>query len=109
MAPAAISAATTGADSGRVVFKGGAGGRGRQAGHVDIVLHREGNAVERQPGKLAGPVRQLLCLGDQFGFRPAGDPDGIVAIFGNAREDLGDDTGGRRVARLIGGPEARDI
>jgi len=67
-----------------------AGGGGRQAGHVDVVLHRERDAVERQRIDLAAPLVEPVGLGAQDRFGDARDPDLVVAGGGNAFQDFVD-------------------
>ena len=50
----------------RLVGEARAGGGRRQAGDVDIVLHREGHAVERQPVDLAAPCIEPHRRGPQM-------------------------------------------
>ena len=67
---------------GRRIGKRRAGGGGRQAGDVDIVLDRDGNAVER---KLRGIFRaQRLGFRQRLFFIAQADEDGGIVVIANA-------------------------
>ena len=61
----------------------GAGGGGRPAGGVDIVLDGEGHAVQRQLVQIAGCTFQRACQGIELGielrFAGQGDPGAVVS------------------------------
>ena len=67
----------------RLIGKSGTGRRRRQAGDVDIVLHRDGNAVERPP---VGAGRgQCARFRQGLGFRAQSDEDGGIAMRADTR------------------------
>ena len=83
-----------------------AGGGGRQSGDVDIVLHRDGNAVER---KLRGVFR-----GQGFGFRQRlffiaqADEDGGIVMIANPRKAARDGLRRRHGAGAMRGDDRGD-
>jgi hypothetical protein len=68
MAPAAISRATTGASAAARRRVRAAGG-GRQAGQVDVVLDREGHAVQRQAGRVLASSARARASSSASGSR----------------------------------------
>jgi len=73
---------------GRVEAESRTGRRGRQAGDVDIVLDREGHAVERQIFVARGFER--LGLGQHLGFVAQGDEQRRIGVGADAGKSPGD-------------------
>ena len=84
----------------RLIAEGRTGRRRRHAGDVDIVLHRDGNAIKRAPG---GSRAKRARFGQYFGFRPQADEYGAVAMRADAREAAGDGLFRRCRPRPVGG------
>ena len=85
---------------------GRTGRRGRQAGHVDIVLHRERHAGQGQHLSGRNPGVHRASLGeDGLRLRPADPGLGLDGVIGrNGRQGLlGDGDGGPGAGRDLGG------
>ena len=81
-------------------------GRGGQAGDVDIVLYRNGNAIQR---KLRGILRaQSFRLGDRRFFAAQADEDGGVVVIANPRKASRDGLRGRGGAGAMRGDDRSD-
>ncbi len=90
----------------RGVRKGRAGGGGGDALQVDVVLDREGDAVEGQVlGVGPGQAVQIVGL---FGLREDMDPDGIVPMEVEAAADVGQQGGGAQVTGQVAGTQVAD-
>ena len=91
----------------RLVGEARAGGGGGEARDVDIVLHRERDAEQRQVlvGP-AGPARPLASR--KRGVGHAADPDLVVARRGDALQHVVDDLADREAAGAVGCSEVVD-
>ena len=70
--------------------EGGAGRGGRETGNVDIVLHRKGNAPQRQAVRDRRPGDQRAGLVEQLGKRRAADERRRIGRIDPRRQRLGE-------------------
>ena len=83
----------------RGVSKGRAGGGGGDALQVDVVLDREGDAVEGQVPRVRS--RQPLQVGGLLGLGQDMDPDRVIGVPAELPADLGHQTGRGQVPGKI--------
>ena len=90
----------------RRIGKGRAGGGGRQARGVDIVLHRDRDAVERQPRR--HPFRQRFGFRQRVLFVAQADEDGGIVVVADPRKAARDSLRGRHRAGAMRGDDLGD-
>ncbi len=81
-------------------------GRGGEPGGVDVVLHRERDAEERECGRVE--LFEGACALAQFVGGDLADPDGVVPALGEAPEDEVDALARSRAAAEIGAAQGAD-
>ena len=77
-----------------------AAGGGRQAGLIDVVLHREGHAVQRQAGRVL--FVQRAGAGQQLGLGQQADP-GVVGVGDGLSVEVGEQGAGLETGAIGGG------
>ncbi len=84
-----------------------AAGGGRQAGEVDVVLDREGNAVERQARRI--PAFQVSCVDAEGARVEPADPDVVRIRVRHAGEQVFHEFERRELAGLVQAAQGGDV